>query len=185
MLTGPGTLEYLILNPKDRSKGTYEWTTNFRRAQNNAQQYFPNAEGIDRYKNELVFISKRFKLMITLNLDDGTYTRVSTISGLFSGDPDQIVRLTDTDESLLYFTEDGGDIAGVHARNRLGQFYTILESPFYADETTGLSFSPDAKHMYIAYQENGILFDVTRKDGLPFTANTLNVKFHSTDASRR
>jgi len=66
----------------------------------------------------------------------------------------------------------------VHARNSLGQYYTILESNVYKDETTGLAFSPDAKHLYFAYQETGLLFDITRIDGLPFNARTLNVKYH-------
>ena len=35
-------------------------------------------------------------------------------------------------------------------------------------ETTGIAFSPDGKHMYFAYQGDGILFDVTRTDGLTF-----------------
>lgn len=124
--------------------------------------------------------------MYILDLDSNNYTRYSTHEGLFAGQPDQIVRLTGNttsvnDEGLLYFTEDGGSVAGVHARNRYGQYYTILESREYDDdETTGLSFSPNHLHLYIAYQDNGILFDVTRIDGLPFSANTLNVKYHKT-----
>lgn len=70
-------------------------------------------------------------------------------------------------------------IAQVHARNNLGQYYTILESHVYEDETTGLAFSPDSKHLYVAYQETGLLFDITRVDGLPFNARTLNVKYHA------
>lgn len=67
----------------------------------------------------------------------------------------------------------------MHARNRHGQYFTILESDVYEDETTGLAFSPDAKHLYFAYQETGILYDITRVDGLPFNARTLNVKYHA------
>lgn len=124
--------------------------------------------------------------MYILNLDLGTYESRSTEDGLFNGQPDQIVRLfddniVDVDDTLVYFTEDGGRLAGVHARNVEGQFFTILESRRYRDETTGLSFSPDAKHLYVAYQDNGLLFDVTRSDGLPFYAKTLNVKYHNVD----
>lgn len=71
------------------------------------------------------------------------------------------------------------EFTGVHGRDRDGNFFTILESPVYKDETSGLAFSPDAKHMYIAYQENGVLLDVTRLDGLPFHAKSLNVKYHA------
>jgi hypothetical protein len=39
----------------------------------------------------------------------------------------------------------GGVDAGVHGRSADGRFFTILESPEYTDETSGLAFSPDAK----------------------------------------
>jgi hypothetical protein len=87
------------------------------------------------------------------------------------------------DNSLLYFTEDGKQISGIHARDRLGQFYTILEGPgFYGDETTGLAFSPDGMHMYFAFQDAGQLYDITRADGLRFDAKTLNIKYHNVNA---
>lgn len=186
MLQGPGAVDYLVIDPTSDDQGTYSWTTNFNLARASARQHFPNGEGIDVYENELYFISKAQKMMYILDLDSNTYTRHSTREGLFAGQPDQIVRLTGNtsiqDEGLLYFTEDG-TVAGVHARNQNGDFFTILESREYADETTGLSFSPDAKHLYIAYQDNGLLFDVTRIDGLPFSAKTLNVKYHNTPAT--
>lgn len=67
----------------------------------------------------------------------------------------------------------------VHARNRQGQYFAILETDVYEDETTGLAFSPDGKHLLFAYQETGVLYDITRVDGLPFSARTLNVKYHA------
>ena len=57
----------------------------------------------------------------------------------------------------------------------------VLESPVWKDETSGLSFSPDAMHLYVAYQANGLLFDVTREDGLPFNGRSINAKFHNTE----
>ena len=172
-------MEYLVVEAKTNQSGIYKWTTDLNASRLSAQNYFPNAEGIDVYENNLYFITKKKKLMYILDLDSNTYVATTTVNGLFSGEPDQIVRLTDADESLLYFTEDGGHVAGVHARDRFGQFFTILEGPSYTDETTGLSFSPDNKHLYVAYQDDGILFDVTRLDDLPFDGNTLNVKYHS------
>ena len=77
-----------------------------------------------------------------------------------------------------FFTEEGGQDPGIHGRDSNGNFFTVLESPMYEDETTGLSFSPDAKHMYVAYQVTGTLFDISRLDGLPFHAKSLNVKYH-------
>ena len=124
--------------------------------------------------------------MFAFNLDDMTYYNQSTVTGLFDGGPDQMQRiLNGNDRDLLYFTEEGGKDAGVHARDELGRFYTIFESPVYPDETTGLAFSPNGMHMYVAYQDSGILFDVWREDGLPFGARTLNVKYHQDNQGRR
>jgi len=70
----------------------------------------------------------------------------------------------------------GGKDAGIHGRDSNGNFFSILESPVYEEETTGLAFSPDHKHMYVAYQKNGIVLDVWRNDGLAFSAKSLNIK---------
>ena len=82
----------------------------------------------------------------------------------------------------LCFTskQEGGKNAGIHARDSQGRFFTILESPVYEDESTGLAFSPDGLHLYVAYQRNGVLLDVWRKDKQPFTTKTLNIKYHNT-----
>ena len=58
---------------------------------------------------------------------------------------------------------------------------SVLESPVWKDETTGLAFSPDGMHLYVAYQANGLLFDVTREDGLPFDGRSINAKFHNVE----
>ena len=76
--------------------------------------------------------------------------------------------------------QEGGKNAGIHARDSQGRFFTILESPVYEDESTGLAFSPDGMHLYVAYQRNGVLLDVWRKDKQPFTTKTLNIKYHNT-----
>lgn len=70
--------------------------------------------------------------------------------------------------------------AGIHARDNMGRFYTIFESPTYSDETTGLAFSPDGRFMYTAYQNEGVLYAIWRTDGYPFHASHLDVKFHQT-----
>jgi DNA-binding beta-propeller fold protein YncE len=179
ILINPGIIEYLIVEPISELSGTYRWTTNLTEAKSNAQKYYPNTEGTDRHGSRLYFVTKTKKRIFILDLDDNTYTVQSTQHGLFAGGADQIVHITDTDDSLLYFTEDGGQFAGVHARDRSGEFYTILEgTSTFSDETTGLSFSPDGKHLYVAYQDEGVLLDVTRIDGLPFDGTTLNVKYH-------
>ena len=42
-----------------------------------------------------------------------------------------------------------------------------------------LAFSPDKKHMYVSYQGDGKIFDITREDGYPFGAHRLDIKYHA------
>ena len=42
-----------------------------------------------------------------------------------------------------------------------------------------LAFSPDKKHMYVSYQGEGKIFDITREDGYPFGAHRLDIKYHA------
>ena len=44
---------------------------------------------------------------------------------------------------------------------------------------TRLAFSPDNRHMYISYQSNGVVYDITREDGYPFGAHRLDIKYHA------
>ena len=172
-----GTLDYLLLNP---SKRTFSWTKDLEAAKNNAQSFYQHTEGIDVYKNELFVVSKTQKELFILDLDKMTYQKHSTRFGAFDGQPDQMKRLLDDSGrgELLFFCEEGGGENGVHARDSNGWLYTILESRELNDETTGLGFSSDGKHMYVSYQHNGIIYDISRDDGQPFHANTLNVKYH-------
>lgn len=181
MLHGPGTIEYLMLQPNAaKNGGTFSWGTNRWNARNNAGRTYPNSEGIDVHESKLYFVCKKIKSMFVLDLVTQAYTNQSTVSGLFDGGPDQLQRiLAEGAEDFLFFTEEGGKDAGIHGRDATGLFFTLLESPEYDDETTGLAFSPNVKHMYVAYQKNGLLFDVTREDGLPFHAKSLNVKYHA------
>lgn len=181
ILYGPGLTEFLIVTPDSSgTAGRFEWTRDHNAGKKNAEKHFPNTEGMDVYENELYFVTKRFKSMFILNLDTGTYTNQTTRSGLFDGGPDQLQRILGDEGEILYFTESGGRDAGIHGRNAKGQYFTILESPVYEDETSGLAFSPDATRMYVAYQNSGILFVIRREDGLPFDEKSLNVKYHST-----
>ena len=191
ILLGSGTTDFLVLTPDTSgATGAFQWTTDREQAKASAKAYYPNSEGIDVYEGDLYFISKRHKTMITLDLDNGTYKNETTKNGLFNGGPDQIKRILNDDSNLLFFTEDGGRYAGIHARNENGDYLTILESPTHFPETTGLSFSPDGKAMYIAYQgdgseqaleENkvGYLYEIRREDGLPFNGRSLNVNYHA------
>ena len=79
--------------------------------------FYPNAEGIDVFGNELFFVSKVRRTLYILNLDGTDYATSTSRSGLFDGRPDQIQRVVEDDSlELLYFTEDGGSQAGVHTQ---------------------------------------------------------------------
>lgn len=180
MLHGEGLIEFLLMHPPSDNCGTFTWTTDEEAARDSANRIYPECEGIDVNDGTIYLIAKNIQKLFILDLDAGTYQKFSTEHGVFDGNPDQVSRiLSDEHHDLIYFTEDGGANAGVHGRNALGDFFTILEGPGYIDETTGLTFSPDEKHLYVAIQKNGILFDVTRKDQLAFQGKTLNVKYHN------
>jgi len=173
-----GVLEYLLLEPDENARrGNFTWITNKDRAGRSAAQYYPNSEGIDVANGILYFVSKKDEDLFILDLDNRTYERKIVKEEGIDVSPDQLIRLGG-DDGILYLTEDGGEHAGVHGRDAQGRYFTILESPIYKEETTGLAFSPNKKHMYLAYQKNGILLDVWRKDGKKFDGTVLNTKYH-------
>ena len=185
MLHEEGVVDFLFVNPnEERTGGSFEWVDDLEAAKNNARSFYPQTEGIDIQDGIMYIVCKKIQQLFVFDLDEMTYHNVSTVTGLFDGDPDQMQRILGQEGGLLYFTEEGGVNAGVHARDELGRFFTIFESPVFSDETTGLSFSPDGKHMYCAFQVNGILYDITRSDGLSFDAKSLDVKYHSVSNRR-
>jgi len=185
MLHEEGVVDYLFVLPNEElTGGVFEWVNDLEAAKNNARTYYPQSEGIDIQNGKMYVVCKKIQQLFVFDLDEMTFHNVSTVSGLFDGDPDQMQRILGEEGGLLYFTEENGAATGVHARDEFGRFFTIFESPVLADETTGLSFSPDGKHMYCAFQENGILYDITREDDLSFNAKSLDVKYHSVSTRR-
>ncbi|KAL3941378.1 MAG: hypothetical protein SGBAC_004263 [Bacillariaceae sp.] len=172
MLHKDGTTEFLMLVPNAANNGgQFVWTTNRDEARNNAALHYPHTEGLDVHDSTMYFVCKKMKQLFVLDLNTSTYSNHTTEVGLFDGTPDQVLRAKGASNELLYFTEDTGSSgmkAGVHARDHEGKFYTVLESEIFDDETTGLSFSPDGRFMYIAYQTSGLLYAVWRSDGYPF-----------------
>ena len=134
-----GNIDYLVLEPDSSTmgdNGTFYWTSDREVAKSNAALHYPHSEGIDYFEGRLYFVCKQIKKLFILDLDGKSYTRSSSQSGLFDGGPDQLKRILNSDDGLLYFTEDGGQHAGVHARDSEGRFYTILESTKWPGETT-------------------------------------------------
>jgi hypothetical protein len=180
-----GTIDYLLIS--GGPSGTFEWTSDYEAAKQNAIDYYPNSEGIDVVNGMLYTTSKILKRLTILNLRTMRYTYHSTKSGAFNQQPDQVARVTPNDpNSVLYFCEDGGqgqDGPGVHGRGRNGQFFSILQGTFpNQDETTGLSFSPDGYHMYVSFQKVGTIYDIWRTDNFPFQGAMLDIKYHAVGA---
>jgi secreted PhoX family phosphatase len=61
----------------------------------------------------------------------------------------------------------------------LTAIFTPSSVATHSSETTGLAFSPDKKHMYVSYQNEGVILDITREDGYPFGALRLDIKYHA------
>jgi hypothetical protein len=56
-LHGEGETTYLRLVPDSDSEGNYQWTHGKTIFEMNANAFYPNAEGIDVYENQLFFVS--------------------------------------------------------------------------------------------------------------------------------
>eukprot|EP00980_Cylindrotheca_fusiformis_P006182 scaffold1323_cov113-Cylindrotheca_fusiformis.AAC.9 len=183
MLHGSGTTEFLMLFPNSTNDGgIFVWTNDEEASRNNAEMYYPETEGIDVKGPIMYFVSNSIKQLFVLDLDSGTYYNETTNSGFFDGSPEQIEHILSPAQDLVYFTEQGGHDhnSGVHARDRQGRYHTVLESQAYKDTTTGLSFSPNGRFMYVAYQSAGLLFSIWRTDGYTFRAAHLDVEYHNT-----
>ena len=116
MLTTSGSLHWLVLIPSDGTRyatsGTFRWTTNRNEADDNAYAYYRSSEGIDIRAGMLYFTTKTWKYLYILDLDAMTYTRSSTVSGAFEGQPDQIQRILadDNNDDMLYFCEEASSV---------------------------------------------------------------------------
>ena len=97
-----------MLNP---GAGTFSWNINRQQAANNADDNYPDSEGISVCNRQLQFVSKSRRLLYNLNLAASTYTETSTESGDFNNNPDQVSRMKGQCD-VLYFAEDGGSNNG-------------------------------------------------------------------------
>jgi hypothetical protein len=90
-------------------------------------------------------------------------------------EPDQLLFFLD----VFYFTEDGGRNPGIYAHDGTRMYALVegVDTKFATDETTGFGWSPDGTKFYFCFQQNGYLFQLERKDGLPFDSNR-RLRYH-------
>ena len=187
--SGGGLIQYFKINTiktnaDGTASGTYVWSTSEAQGNTSAATYHVQGEGIDIRQGKLYYTTKTAKYLFIIDLDKGTFSRSSTVSGAFDAQPDQVARVLDlksgATDGILYFCEDGGAQCGVHGRDAQGRFFTILQSASAAlsGETTGLAFSPRGMYMYVSFQGPGIIFEISRTDGLPFQGGSLDIKYH-------
>lgn len=171
-----GLHQYLVLDDTTTPM-TFSWSTDLTAGEASASAFFPNSEGIDVHNRMLNFVSKAAKRLLTLDLENFTWTMSSTSSGLFNLQPDQIGRILNEGETL-YFCEDGGSDCDIHGRDSTGNYFTLVQGIGYSTETTGLAFSPDGSFMYVAFQGNSNVYSFWRTDGLPFNGTVADTKYH-------
>jgi len=173
-----GTIEYLVLSNVDE---TFWWTSDLMKGRESAAIHFPHPGSVEVRGGYLYFISYSNKMLFVLDLKRNTYESSKTNAGVFEGQPSQIKRLLQSydENGLLYFCEDGVADVGLHGRNGNGDFFTILDAPHWrGSEASSLALSPNKKHMYIAFSDAGILYEVTRDDGFPFEGGVVEIKYH-------
>ena len=185
-----GLFQYFMIttiqtNADGTTTGTYVWTSSEDEGNASASRYHVQGDGIDIRQGQLYYTTKAAKYLFIIDLDTGTFSRSSTVSGAFDSQPDQVARVLDftsgATDGILYFCEDGGSQCGIHGRDAQGRFFTILQSASstLSGETTGLAFSPGGMYMYVSFQSPGIIFEISRTDGLPFHGATLDIKYHA------
>lgn len=186
-LHGNGTRDYLkVINGTNK----FEWTPSLEEGRQSAYDFFQLSEGISHDgEGILYFVTKKSNTLYALNLDTFEYRTEMTSNkdrmfgdGSFSAQPDYVLHSGNDD--MLYFTEDGG-WPGVHALKKgTGEYFSIVEAKgamYEHDEATGLAWSPDWTRLYVCIQDAGVLFEITRDDGLPFDHDEtqLHLKYHS------
>ena len=160
------------------SDNEFEWTTDKFAAEESAAKFYPNSEGIQFHLGKLYFMAKKIQTMFVLDLETGTYEKEQTGKkfygeGSFEEQPDQ--HLFGPTRKYLYFTEDGGTNSGVYGRfGNDGTYFTLFQTipggkyGQESDETVGIALSPDNRKFYAGLQDAGVIFEITRDDGMPF-----------------
>jgi hypothetical protein len=102
-----GAIDYLYL---DEDTNLIEWTTDEKKASDNAQDLYPSSEGIDVRDGILYLTSKEKKRLVIVDLVKKMYSYSSTKSGAFDNQPDQLDVVLGPNAEMLLLCEDGGPV---------------------------------------------------------------------------
>mmetsp|Transcript_19936 Transcript_19936/g.22260 ORF Transcript_19936/g.22260 Transcript_19936/m.22260 type:complete len:583 (-) Transcript_19936:137-1885(-) len=155
--------DYLVLNPANgtfqSNNGTFEWSLNLTAASSSAYQDFQHVDHLSVDDGMLYMISKPLGRVISLNLETGTY-QIQTKIKDFLAEQDHFLH---SPNEVLLFPDDQGGISGRFDHEE----YFVLLYPETLPSTSNVTgvLSPDGKHLYVAYQETGQIYDVERVDG--------------------
>jgi len=183
--------EYLVLEPNVEGgrAGNFRWSQSRTEGTTSASSYHRNVEGITCVDGVLILCTKRSRELIFLDLDSLTYFASNPVRDQFQGEPDSVTSLYKTGENgkgrnILFITEEtdnpDGFFSGVHGlEEATGNYFPLLKATGYSeeDEISGVALSPDKAHMYVAIQDQGVILDVFRTDGLGFDARVDGINY--------
>ena len=145
----------------------YEWTSDENRARASVNKYYPVLKVYSSTRESCTLWPRRSTQCLYWMW---IYVKFYGEGGSFENEPDQTI--FGPTRRYLYFAEDGGN-PGVFARyGEDGTYFSMFQAnkdgPFLMAETVGVALSPDHRRFYAGIQHFGIIFEFTRRAGLPF-----------------
>ena len=124
-------------------------------AEDNAKEFYPNVEGIDSNDGNVYFVSKMLQRLVILNLAEQTYSCVWQYNKWQLCRPTRSSWATHSrrSKSLVFVWRRRRNIGCLWTSGH-GRYFTVMEGQTDGrnDESTGLAWSPNAKHMLVTYQ---------------------------------
>jgi hypothetical protein len=155
-----GQHDYLVLY----SDRTFTWSTNYDAAKESAFVHFRDADAITVEDGKLYIVSKILNQVVRLDLFTMSYAITS-----------RAAELQPLVGNSTFFFPEGPNVFG---RDDTGKYFILFYTDTLgSDETIGVVMSPDKNHLYVSYQESGLIFDVQRVDGEPFQGPYVDINY--------
>lgn len=157
-----GQHDFLVLH----SDRTFSWSTEYDAAQASAFEHFRDAKSITVNDGKLYIVSKALNQVVCLNLDVLSYTITSRAAEL-----EPLVG------NSTFFFPEGPNVFGRDEMDKEKYFILFFTDALPSVETIGVVESPDQKHLYVSYQETGLIYDVQRIDSEPFQGPFVDINY--------